>query len=483
MGILVAVLLTIVALGVLAVAVVTALAVRRSGWRVLRTRLQRSTRIWRLAARRSLRFLHLRRRATQDQIDEFHLQTAEEVFELMGGMKGAVMKLGQMVSILGDTLPGAYSQALQGLQSQAPPMAYDLMATVVEEELGAPPEVVFRTFTTEPVAAASIGQVHRAVLDDGTEVAVKVQYPGVDVAIRADLDNAFLLTNVARMMAPGIEPEPLVEELRKVIGDELDYRKEAANQEEFRRAYEGHPWVRIPSVLPEFSGRRVITSEWVSGRSFYDFLDAPQDVRDEVGEKLFRFFVGSVGVLRFFNADPHPGNYFFGDDGTVTFLDFGMVKRFSPEVMESLCAQIDALRAGDQERLRDAMVHHGWFKPAAPIDLDRLSALAHLTQQPLVGRGPYTYTSDYMREVVEAAMSLQGPYADVIKHMTVPPDHMMLNRIQLGVGALLGRLRATGPWGAIFDEYLFGAAPATPLGAAAAGWPRVQPDLAGEISG
>lgn len=465
----------------LAGALIAVREVRRSGWRVLRTRLHRSMRIWRLALRRSLRFLRLRRRATQEQLDEFHLQTAEEVFELMGGMKGAIMKLGQMVSILGDSLPGAYSQALQGLQSQAPPMAYDLMAKVVEEELGAPPEVIFKKFSTEPVAAASIGQVHRAVLDDGTEVAVKVQYPGVDVAIRADLDNAFLLTNAARMMAPGIEPEPLVNELRKVIGDELDYRKEAANQDEFRRAYDGHPWIRIPRVIPEFSARRVITSEWVSGRSFYDFLDAPQADRDEVGEKLFRFFVGSVGVLRFFNADPHPGNYFFSEDGTVTFLDFGMVKRFRPEVMETLCAQIDALRAGDRERLRQSMIHHGWFKPEAPIDLERLYELAHLTQQPLVGREAYTYTSDYMREVVESAMMVQGPFGDVIKHMTVPPDHMMLNRIELGVGALLGRLRSTGPWGAIFDEYLFGAEPSTELGRQAAGWPRVQPDMAGEI--
>jgi predicted unusual protein kinase regulating ubiquinone biosynthesis (AarF/ABC1/UbiB family) len=464
--------IVVAALAAVVVAAAVGREVRRSGWRVFRTRTQRTLRIGRLATRRAFRFVRLRR-ADQDRIDAFHLETAEQVFELMGGMKGAIMKLGQMVSILGDSLPPQYAETLKSLQSQAPPMAHDLMAGVVQDDLGHPPEVVFKRFSPEPVAAASIGQVHRATLDDGTEVAVKVQYPGVDVAIRADLDNAFLLTNVARMMAPGIEPEPLIAELRKVIGDELDYHKEAANQEEFRQAYEGHPWIVIPRVFPEYSARRVITSEWVSGRSFYDVIDAGVAERDAAGEKLFRFWVGSVGILRFFNADPHPGNYFFRDDGKIWFIDFGMVKRFGPDVVQSLVDQITALRAGDLGALYDAMVRHGWFKPDAPLDMDRVHELALLTQRPLVDHERFTYSTDYMREVVESAMSLQGPYSDVIKHMTVPPDHMMLNRIQLGVGALLGRLGATADWASIFDEYLLGAAPSTPMGEAATGSPRV----------
>ena len=448
--------------------------VRRSGAKVLVERGRRSRRVAHLALRRMFAFARLRgMRGGQEELDEFHIHTAEQVFELLGGMKGAIMKLGQMLSLLADGLPEAYQQALRGLQQGAPPMAPHLVAEVVRAELGGLPERVFFEFSEEPVAAASIGQVHRATLDDGTEVAVKVQYPGVDVAIRADLDNAFLLTNVARMMAPGIEPEPLIAELRKVIGDELDYHKEAANQEEFRQAYEGHPWIVIPRVFPEYSARRVITSEWVSGRSFYDVIDAGVAERDAAGEKLFRFWVGSVGILRFFNADPHPGNYFFRDDGKIWFIDFGMVKRFGPDVVQSLVDQITALRAGDLGALYDAMVRHGWFKPDAPLDMDRVHELALLTQRPLVDHERFTYSTDYMREVVESAMSLQGPYSDVIKHMTVPPDHMMLNRIQLGVGALLGRLGATADWASIFDEYLLGAAPSTPMGEAATGSPRV----------
>src|SRR5437588_9749983 len=176
-------------------------------------------------------------------------------------------------------------------------MAPLLVADVIKAELGEPPERAFFEFSPEPMAAASIGQVHRAKLFDGTPVAVKVQYPGVDVAIRADLDNAFLLYSAARAIAPGIDPEPVVSELRERMGEELDYRIEAANQEEFRAAYEGHPWVRIPAVHRETSTARVLVTEWVSGRSFYDLLDQPQAERDKVGERLFRFCSGSISTM------------------------------------------------------------------------------------------------------------------------------------------------------------------------------------------
>lgn len=463
--------------GVVAVASAVFLAfvigeVRRSGWHVFRTRMGRSSRIWRLALRRTLRFLRLRRRASAEQVDAFHLQTAEEVFEMMGGMKGAVMKLGQLVSILGDSLPEQYQQVLQGLQQSAPPMSYELAAGVVEEELGGPPDEVFAEFSREPVASASIGQVHRARLPDGTDVAVKVQYPGVDVAIRADLDNMFLLTNVARMLAPGVDPEGLVNELKSVMFDELDYRKEAAHQSEFGRAYAGHPWIRIPQVHDEFSARRVLTSEWVQGRSFYEIAEASQDVRDRVGEQLFRFFVGSVGRLRFFNADPHPGNYFFADDGAIWFLDFGMVKRFDPDVIDRLGEQVVALRSGDHEAIRSAMVRHGWFPDDADLDMERVVELAELSQRPLAGPDPFTFTRGYTREVIQSAMDVNGPYGDIVRHLTLPPDHVMLNRIQMGVMAVLGRIEATGPWAAVFDEYILGAPPATAMGEEVATWPQ-----------
>jgi len=427
-----------------------------------------------LALRRAFAFARLRgRRAGEAELDEFHVHTAEQVFELLGGMKGAVMKLGQMLSVVAEGLPEAYQTALRGLQQSAPPMAAHLVAEVIQAELGQTPERAFFEFSPEPVAAASIGQVHRARLFDGTPVAVKVQYPGVDIAIKADLDNAFLLYSAARAIAPGIDPEPVVAEIRERMGEELDYRVEADNQEEFRAAYEGHPWVRVPAVHRECSTSRVLVSEWVSGRSFYDLLDGPQAERDRVGEQLFRFWCGSISKLLLFNADPHPGNYFFEDDGGIWFLDFGFVKRFDAAEVDDLRDRVAALRSGDADAVLAAIIRHGWLRPDAKVDRQRVVELARFTTLPLIGHRPFTYTRDYMARTVEAMFSLDGPYGDVIRQMTLPRNQVMLSRIQIGLGGLFARLGATNDWASILDEYIFDAPPSTPMGKEVAGWPRL----------
>jgi predicted unusual protein kinase regulating ubiquinone biosynthesis (AarF/ABC1/UbiB family) len=449
--------------------------VRRSGPRVLIERARRSRRVAHLAARRAFALARLRsRRAGEEELDEFHVHTAEQVFELLGGMKGAIMKLGQMLSVVAEGLPEVYQQALRGLQQSAPPMAPNLVALVIRAELGQPPERAFFEFSAEPVAAASIGQVHRARLFDGTPVAVKVQYPGVDVAIRADLDNAFLLYSAARAIAPGIDPEPVVSELRERMGEELDYRIEADNQEEFRAAYEGHPWVRIPAVHRETSTDRVLVTEWVSGRSFYDLLDLPQADRDRVGEQLFRFWSGSISKMLLFNADPHPGNYFFeeGSDG-IWFLDFGLVKRFEAIEIEQLRERVAALRSGDDDAVIDVIVRHGWLRPGTKIDQKRMVELARLSVLPLVDHRPFTYTREYMAETLDAMFNLEGRYGDVIRQMTLPRNQLILTRIHLGLGGLFARLGAERDWASILDEYLFDAEPSTPMGLEVAGWPKV----------
>ena len=464
--------------------VVLAREVRRSGARVLVERARRSRRVAFLALRRAFALARLRtRRAGEEELDEFHVHTAEQVFELLGGMKGAIMKLGQMLSVVAEGLPEVYQQALRGLQQSAPPMAPHLVADVVRTELGQPPERAFFEFSPEPVAAASIGQVHRAKLFDGTPVAVKVQYPGVDVAIRADLDNAFLLYSAARAIAPGIDPEPVVSELRERMTEELDYRIEADNQEEFRAAYEGHPWVRIPAVHRELTTARVLVSEWVSGRSFYDLLDLPQADRDRVGEQLFRFWAGSISKLLLFNADPHPGNYFFEEDGAgIWFLDFGLVKRFEAVEIEHLKDRVAALRSGDDEAVVDAIVRHGWLRPGTKIDQKRMVELARLSVLPLVDHRPFTYTREYMAETIDAMFNIEGRYGDVIRQMTLPRNQLILTRIHLGLGGLFARLGASRDWASILDEYLFDAPPSTPMGTEVAGWPLVPKGVRGAPS-
>ena len=258
------------------------------------------------------------------------LRTAEQVAEALGSLKGALMKIGQMASYLDQGLPEPVRDALAQLQADAPPMAPELAAQVVEEELGAPPDRLFAEWDEVPIAAASIGQVHRALTLDGRAVAVKVQYPGVDAAIRADLDNAGLLFGMMKALFPGLDPKPLVAELRERIGEELDYRREADNQRLFADYYRDHPFIHVPSVVDDHSAGRVLTTELVVGARFGEVAGADAATRDRFGEIIYRFVFGSLYRLGAFNGDPHPGNYLFGADGRVSFLDYGLVKRFSP---------------------------------------------------------------------------------------------------------------------------------------------------------
>ena len=262
---------------------------------------------------------------------EHQMRTTAQVVATLGDMKGALMKVGQMVSYLDEGMPEPVRDALATLQQDAPPMSAELTAGVVQAELGGPPERVFAAWDPNPIAAASIGQVHRARLHDGREVAVKVQYPGVDDAIRADLTTTDLLFRAISLMFPGLDPGPLVVELRARLVEELDYVREAENQRLFADYYAGHPFIRIPAVVDEFSTARVLTSEYVDGARFAEVEQWSQEERDLAAEAIFRFVFRSLYRLHAFNGDPHPGNYLFHGDGVVTFLDFGLVKRYEPD--------------------------------------------------------------------------------------------------------------------------------------------------------
>jgi predicted unusual protein kinase regulating ubiquinone biosynthesis (AarF/ABC1/UbiB family) len=440
-------------------------------------RARRASRLGFLAARRAVRYQFVRRRGPDD-LDEFHLRTAEEVVAALGSMKGVAMKVGQIASVLATGLPEAYGANLARLQQHAPPMSFALVDRVVREDLGRPPELVFERFDRHPAAAASIGQVHRAALPDGSPVAVKVQYPGLEATIQADLDNVAVLYNLVRMVAPGVDPDQMVGELRDRMIEELDYELEARRQEHFRLGWLDHPWVRIPRVHPAFSGRRVLTSEWVTGERLDAVCARPQADRDRAGEQLFRFWAGSLFRLGQFNGDPHPGNYFFdvdrsgpGPDGdpVIWFLDFGLVKEFSPLHVAQLAEQVDVLRTRDPHALVDAMHRFGWLRQPERISPAMALEYAGLVFRPLVERD-FRYTPEYMVEVVQGTFSVDGPYGELVRHLTVPRDHLILNRIVLGLGSLLARLGAAAPWSEIFDEYQHGRPPATPLGERDRAW-------------
>jgi len=340
-------------------------------------------------------------RGQREALDEgFAVRSATDAARELGQMKGAVMKLGQMIGFVADGLPPAAQEAFAQLQQDVPPMAPSLAEQVILEELGDRPEALFLEWDPVPVAAASIGQVHRAVMPDGRRVAVKVQYPGVDRAIRNDLDHAErLYAMFSAFTLSGIDVHALVDELRDRMGDELDYRHEADAQEAFAERYRGHPFVRIAGVVRERSARRVLTSEWVGGATFAELLDRGSAAEHQhVAEVLFRFAQGSLHEYRTFNGDPHPGNYRFHRDGTVTFLDFGLVKHFTDSEYGSLIPTIDHVLAGDGPGLVGAMERAGFLHPGHGLDADRVFRTVSAPYRAFLPE-VFTFTPDYTREV------------------------------------------------------------------------------------
>ncbi len=435
--------------------------------------------MWRLSLRRLASWvaLKLRGRAADEEQrarleEQFAIRSAHDVAEVLGNMKGAIMKAGQMVSFIADGLPPEAQAALATLQADVPAMAPSLAERVIREELGADPEKLFLDWEPVPRAAASIGQVHRAVMPDGRVVAVKVQYPGVDRAIRSDLDNAeFLYGLFAAFALKNMDVKAMVDELRARMGDELDYRKEARCQAEFAARYRGHPFIHVPEVIWERSAQRVITSEWVDGLSWAEFLQAATPEQKEMAaEILFRFAEGSIWHHRVFNGDPHPGNYrFHPKKGKVTFLDFGLVKRWAPGELETLSPILHAILRRDPPGLVKSLVEAGFVAEGHSLSDELVYEFCSGPYEPFQG-GPFTYTSEFVGRTLQRMLDMGGRYGELIKSLNMPPSYVILDRVVWGMSALFGKMHATADWGRLLSEYLSDAPPSTELGEAEAAW-------------
>lgn len=412
---------------------------------------------------------------------------AQRYADVLGDMKGAVMKAGQILSFIDaeGLVPGTYQsvfqQALARLQDDVPAMAAQDAEAVFTAEIGVPPEQVFAYFSPQPIAAASIGQVHAAQLPDGTELVVKIQYPGAAEAVASDLANTELLSSFARMglrlmggRAPRVDPEAIVEEVRDRIDEELDYRTEAANQIEFVAHYEGHPFIHVPRVHPHLSAKRVLTMEYVDGRRWAAAVESDESVRRTWGEAIYRFVFGSLYRHGLFNGDPHPGNYLFHEDGTVSFVDFGCVKRFDDHHLQLLGRMTDSSVAGDDTALAQAFQEIGMLEASAvaSVDTRRLLDYYRLQLRGLWEDQPFTFTPEHAAEVVAGTYDLTGPWSDVSRHLTLPKDVVFLNRVAIGLLSILGRLGASADWRAIDAEIRAGGPPSSPLGEQEAQWRR-----------
>ncbi len=414
-----------------------------------------------------------------------HDEMAAHLADVLGEMKGAAMKLGQLLSFVDLDVPPevrtAYHEALAQLRDDAPAFDADAIWDVLEEEYGAPPDEVFASFDQNPLAAASIGQVHAAKLDDGRDVVIKVQYPGVADAVRADLRNAESFAPLARFVSPNQEIGPLLDELRERVDDELDYEREAQYQRAFASRYEDHPFIRVPDIVGDMCRKRVLVSERIHGQRFDEFVaGADAEARQRVGEIIFRYAFGSIGRFRLFNGDPHPGNYLIeepdsaADGGVrVAFLDYGSVKMFTRERYTSMRTIEQALSSGDRDTALTSLREAGFLPRNAAVDEQVVYDWFQMYTRPVLEDQPFTFTSDYAAEVIRSTTDPRSPYSDVLRKLNLPPDYLLLNRIQWGLNSVLARLDASADWRSIRDEYVVEAATsATDLGQQDAAWWR-----------
>lgn len=406
---------------------------------------------------------------------EREMRTAEQITERLGHMKGAMMKLGQMASYLDNGLPDALRLTLQQLQASAPPMSRELAESVIREEFGRDVSELFLEWDPTPIAAASIGQVHRALILDPTTnteraVAVKIQYPGVDQAIEADLRNADLLGTLLSLGFKGLDPDEMVAEIRERLIEELDYTREAKNQRLFADFYRGHPYINVPEVVDHLSTSRVLTTDLVVGHTWQELLTWSQEERDKAGETLFRFVFRSLYRFHMFNGDPHPGNYIFHGNGKVSFLDFGLIKHFTDDEMQTFQDMVEAAAIQhDDAKFRMIVENAGLLQKDAPITTDEAGEYFSHFYSPVRESKITTWDSDYATSIVRHTFDRSSPIA---QYASVPRAFVFIQRINLGLYALLGELGATGNYRLISEEIwpMVNGSPSTAMGSEEAEW-------------
>jgi predicted unusual protein kinase regulating ubiquinone biosynthesis (AarF/ABC1/UbiB family) len=415
------------------------------------------------------------------------MESAEQIVDVLGEMKGGAMKLGQLASFMdvGGLPPDAregFQAKLATLRDSAPQVPFKEMQKVIEQDLDDRLPHVFSEFDQDAVAAASVGQVYRARLCDGREVAVKVQYPRVAAAVRADLQNLGLILRAMRRFAPGLDAKAVASEVRERTLEELDYEHEAQAQRTFARRWRGHPFIVVPDVMTELSRERVLVSEWVDGIGFEEVMKLDQDERDRFGEIVFRFFFGSLYGFGQFSGDPQPGNYLLLADGRVAFIDFGMTKHVG---LDRVQAELGILRAGldsDAIAVHDGLADLGFFDANDPrFDPERLLRQVCALNGWYASDEDFTITPEYISTVMIDAGDPRSQYWDMMKNETVPQDSLFASRMQGMTLSVLARLRATANWHRIMSEWLYGSPPASPLGEADAEFFERMPAPAGQL--
>lgn len=414
--------------------------------------------------------------------EESMIRTTEQVVMVLGTMKGVAMKLGQMMSVLDlDLVPEDHRERFQKrlavLRNAAPSVSFESMRQVIEDDFGQPLDAIFAEFEAEPIAAASIGQVYRARLRDGRQVAVKVQYPGIDAAVRADLKNLAMFRRVLQSAMPWVTPAVL-DELRLNMESELDYQAEANTQLQIAELYAGHPFIVVPRSMPELSTTRVLVSEYVVGKGFEEIRQLPDAERDRIGEIIYRFYVGSLFTFNEFCGDPHPGNVLLAADGRVGFLDFGLFNRMDADHVQF---ELTCLRAAAEDRaedLRQLMIERGVIDSPDEIGAEECLEYVLAASEWCLIDEDLTITPELASGAFLLAVDPRASEFAGMKQQNLPPEHLFSRRADFLTFGMLGQLGCTANWHRISREWLYNEPPVTELGQAHHIWLADHPPVA-----
>jgi len=395
---------------------------------------------------------------------EVQQRTAEQVFKVLGELKGGAMKFGQAMSIFEAALPeelaGPYRASLTKLQEAAPPMPAKVVHGVLRQEFGSHWRRRFREFDDVPAAAASIGQVHRAVWRDGRDVAVKVQYPGAGDALRADLNQVSRLGRVIGVMVPGLDMRPLLDELKDRVVEELDYRMEADAQDGFAFAFADDPEFAVPNLV--HGTEHVLVSDWLEGRPLSDVIAAGTKAeRDRVGLLYVRFLFSGPHRAGLLHADPHPGNYRVTPDGRLGVLDYGAVARLPEGLPRSIGELMRRALTGQVEEMLEGLRDEGFVKAHIRIEPEALyDYMAPFLEPAAVDR--FHFNRPWMREQFARINDPRRPGYTVGLKLNLPPSYLLIHRVWIGGLGVLSQLDCEAPFRAELDRWLPGFAAASP---------------------
>ena len=400
-------------------------------------------------------------RPTDEVASEFQQRTAEQLFKVLGDLKGGAMKLGQALSVFEAAMPeelaAPYREALTRLQEDAPPLPSETVHKVLASQLGPGWRQHFRSFDDRPAAAASIGQVHKAVWSDGRDVAVKVQYPGAGRALLSDLNQLGRLARLFGVLSPGLDIKPLLQELRDRVAEELDYRMEAQSQHAFAKAYLDDPDIFVPDVLA--GADRVVVTEWVEAKPMSAILrSGTRPERDRAGLLYVRFLFSGPARAGLLHADPHPGNYRMLPDGRLGVLDFGAVSRLPAGFPTAIGKLLGLALTGDREAVLHGLRAEGFVNPGHIVDPDELLAYLNPFLDP-ARHETFHFSRSWLREQATRIGDPRTPSGQLARQLNLPPSYLLIHRVWIGGIGVLSQLDARGPFREEMRRWLPGLAP------------------------